>query len=120
MSNNCDDIASILLTDGTNQSQRNETALDPDSLKIHGFGMEEWMKFAWRFADHLNFYNANNSDTTILFEFCKEYFPRELIPLREQCCLLAYRQRLEPRKNLCGNIVCQDTNESRDKGWTAF
>lgn len=63
MSNNCDDIASILLTDGTNQSQRNETALDPKSLKIHGFGMEEWMKFAYRFAKHLNYYNTNNSDT---------------------------------------------------------
>lgn len=63
MSNNCNDIAKILLTDGTDQSQRNETALDPESLKIHGFGMEEWMKFAANFASHLNFYNTNNATT---------------------------------------------------------
>ncbi|MCR9173197.1 MAG: baseplate J/gp47 family protein [bacterium] len=63
MSNNCNDIAKILLTDGTNQSQRNDTALDPESLKIHGFGMEEWMRFAYNFAQHLNFYDTNNAST---------------------------------------------------------
>lgn len=61
MSNNCKDIAKILLAEGTNQLQRNELALDPTTLKIHGFGMEEWMKFAENFAGHLHFYKATNS-----------------------------------------------------------
>jgi len=63
MSNNCKDIAKILLTEGTNQLQRTEVALDPTTLKIHGFGMEEWMEFAENFAGHLNFYNNNSSST---------------------------------------------------------
>lgn len=63
MSNNCNDIAKILLTDGTNQIQRNDNALDPESLKIHGFGMEEWMKFAHNFAGHLNYYSSDSATT---------------------------------------------------------
>ncbi len=63
MSNNCNDIAKILLTEGTNQLQRNDKALDPETLKVHGFGMEEWMQFAENFASHLNYYTTKNSQS---------------------------------------------------------
>lgn len=60
MSNNCNTIASILLRGGTDRMQRAAGKLTPDSIQLHGFGLEEWMKFAYNFADSVKFFDAES------------------------------------------------------------
>ena len=53
----------LLPREGTEQKNRFIQALDPASVKLNDFGLEEWMKFAYDFAAHLNYFNTEN-DTT--------------------------------------------------------
>ena len=53
----------LLPREGTEQKNRFNRALDPVSVKLNDFGLEEWMKFAYDFAAHLNYFNTEN-DTT--------------------------------------------------------
>lgn len=61
MSNNCNTITEILLQGGTDRLRRTSKNLDPASLELHGFGLEEWMEFAYNFASHVKFFNAENA-----------------------------------------------------------
>ncbi|RIJ46702.1 phage baseplate protein [Maribellus luteus] len=51
----------ILLTrEGTEQTQRFSEMLDPSWVKLNNFGLNEWMKFAWNFAAHLQYYGVDD------------------------------------------------------------
>lgn len=69
--NNCNSIANILLRGGTDQLRRNSKKLDPASIELHGFGLEEWMKFAYNFAGHVNYFDPN---TGLKDNFWTEFF----------------------------------------------
>lgn len=60
MSNNCNTIANILLRGGTDQLHRSNDTVDPSDIELHGFGLSEWMQFAYNFASNVNFFD----DTT--------------------------------------------------------
>ena len=53
----------LLVREGTEQMQRFLDALNPGSVKLNDFGLEEWMQFAFKFAEHLNYFDINNSET---------------------------------------------------------
>ncbi|EAY31816.1 baseplate J/gp47 family protein [Microscilla marina] len=46
--------------DGTSQLQRTQAALDKDYVRIEERTIEDWLKFAEKYAEGLNFYAANN------------------------------------------------------------
>jgi hypothetical protein len=52
----------VLEREGTNQYQRFIEALDPGSVKLNDFDLRDWMKFAYRFAQHVNYFNTLNPD----------------------------------------------------------
>lgn len=47
---------------GTDQDQRIVDALDPQKLKLLNFGVPDWMKFAWQFAEKINYFNSDNQE----------------------------------------------------------
>ncbi len=53
----------LLVREGTEQMQRFLDALNPGSVKLNDFGLEEWMQFAFKFAEHVNYFDINNSET---------------------------------------------------------
>ncbi|MNJ97381.1 Baseplate J-like protein [compost metagenome] len=57
---NCNDIADVLKRNGLDQSMRYDRSLDPENLKLMGFGLEDWMKFAYNFAKDVNYFNESN------------------------------------------------------------
>ena len=50
--------------DGTSQQQRFLEALEPGYAKIHEFNLRDWMRFAWHFATHLNYFSINDDKKT--------------------------------------------------------
>lgn len=60
MSSSDSKILSILKRNGSSQSSRYRKDLDPDQLELMGFGVEDWILFAYNFAQKLNFYDNNN------------------------------------------------------------
>ena len=50
----------ILPGEGTDQQQRLIDALNPDSLNLNDFSVADWMKFAWNFAEKVNYFNYSN------------------------------------------------------------
>lgn len=56
----CNTITKVLLRGGTDQGARYRDDLDPDSLQLHGFGITEWMKFAYEFAKHVNYFDTSS------------------------------------------------------------
>ena len=48
--------------EGTSQMQRYIDALDPKSVKLNDFTLKEWMQFAYRFAQHVNYFNTINNE----------------------------------------------------------
>lgn len=50
----------ILPGEGTDQQQRLIDALNPGRLNLQDFSVAEWMKFAWNFAEKVNYFNTNN------------------------------------------------------------
>lgn len=50
----------LLPREGTEQQLRFNEALDPAWVKLNDFGLEEWMKFAWNFATHVNYFDVGN------------------------------------------------------------
>lgn len=50
----------ILPGTGTDQQQRFIDALNPDTLKLHDFSVADWMKFAWNFAEKVNYFDTGN------------------------------------------------------------
>lgn len=60
MSDNCNEITSVLKRGGTNQAARYDAALNPDLLKLQGFGIKEWMQFAYNFAKDVKYFSTEN------------------------------------------------------------
>lgn len=54
----------LLAREGTEQMQRFLDALNPESVKLNDFGLEEWMQFAFEFAKHVNYFDINNSEVS--------------------------------------------------------
>jgi len=55
----------LLVQEGTEQLQRYLDALNPGSVKLNDLNVEEWMKFAFRFAKHVNYFGVNNSESAL-------------------------------------------------------
>ena len=51
---------SIIPGEGTDQQQRWIEALNPETLNLHDFSLADWMKFAWNFAERVNYFNTAN------------------------------------------------------------
>lgn len=50
----------ILPGEGTDQQQRWIEALSPEALNLHNFSVADWMKFAWNFAQKVNYFDKSN------------------------------------------------------------
>lgn len=61
MSKKCDTVMEILQRKGTDQLLRNKFELDPASIELMDFDLEDWMKFAYNLAKHLNYFSEENS-----------------------------------------------------------
>lgn len=61
MSKKCNTITGVLRRKGTDQLLRNKLELDPGSIELMDFDVEDWMKFAYNFAKHVNYFNEENS-----------------------------------------------------------
>src|SRR5688572_24047575 len=70
---NCNEIAEVLKRNGLDQSMRYDRALDPENLKLMGFGLEDWMKFAYNFAKDVNYFNEQ--DDTAADGDWQDFFP---------------------------------------------
>lgn len=62
MSENCEYIDSILERSGRDQVQRFNEILDPDTLKLHDFDIEDWILFAYNFAKQVHFFDTQNDE----------------------------------------------------------
>lgn len=56
-------ISSILQRNGTGQELRYIDALDPDNFELHDFTIEDWILFAYNFAEKLNYFPTENHKT---------------------------------------------------------
>lgn len=73
----------IFKRNGVNQDERLSGALDPDNLKLHDFTIEDWLLFAYNFAEQVNFFDTNDDKTPegnwleffSLFGFSKDSHP---------------------------------------------
>lgn len=63
MASNEDKIVSVLKRNGTDQLDRNLASLQPDSVQLQAFGVEEWMQFAYNFAGKVNYFSTSDSQT---------------------------------------------------------
>lgn len=61
MSNDCNHTDILLKRNGTNQNQRYIDALNPGSVKLHDFSIEDWMAFAHAFAEHINYFDTETN-----------------------------------------------------------
>lgn len=61
MSKKCQTITGVLQRKGTDQLLRDKLELDPASIKLMDFDLEDWMKFAYKFAKHVNYFSEENS-----------------------------------------------------------
>ncbi|MFT6502892.1 MAG: hypothetical protein ACJASQ_003024 [Crocinitomicaceae bacterium] len=58
----CNEITRVLLRGGTDQLDRSKNKLDPASIQLHGFGLSDWMEFAYNFAtDHVNYFSTDTN-----------------------------------------------------------
>ena len=61
MSNDCSNIdSSIFKRNGANQKERYSNALEPNNLELQDFEIEDWLLFAYNFAQHVNFFDVND------------------------------------------------------------
>ena len=54
------EIDKILQRSGTGQPQRFLKALDPATFDLHDFTTEDWLLFAYKFAEHVNFFDTDD------------------------------------------------------------
>src|SRR6056297_2435557 len=52
----------LLAREGTEQQQRFIEALEPGFFRLNDFELKDWMKFAFRFAEHVNYFSTANED----------------------------------------------------------
>lgn len=50
----------LLAREGRDQNSRFIQALDPGSVELNSFNLEDWMEFAYNFAGHINFFDPQN------------------------------------------------------------
>lgn len=61
MSNDSSQIDNVIFKrNGVNQEERFSDALEPGNLKLHDFTIEDWLLFAYNFAEQVNFFDTNN------------------------------------------------------------
>ncbi|MCG2418342.1 baseplate J/gp47 family protein [Aequorivita sp. F47161] len=48
---------------GTEQTQRTISNILPENLNLNDFSVEEWMEFAYNFANEVNYFNIDNATT---------------------------------------------------------
>lgn len=58
---NSNNIDKVLKRSGTGQGQRFIDALDPKTFQLHDFDIEDWILFAYNFAENINYYNTNDA-----------------------------------------------------------
>ncbi len=47
--------------EGTTQNQRFNPSLDPSSFQLIDYNVDDWMRFAYKFAKHINFFGTDNT-----------------------------------------------------------
>ena len=57
------EINDILKQSGTSQPKRFLQALDPATFDLHDFSLEDWVLFAYNFAQHINYFHINDDQT---------------------------------------------------------
>lgn len=72
MSNDCNNIVSVLAKNGTDQKQRYIDALTPNNLQLIDFEISDWILFAYNFAAYVNYFETKSpsnstSDWTAFF-----------------------------------------------------
>lgn len=55
-------ISSILQRNGTGQERRYIEALNPENFELHDFTIEDWILFAYNFAEKLNYFPTENHE----------------------------------------------------------
>ncbi|MDH7444137.1 baseplate J/gp47 family protein [Aquimarina sp. 2201CG14-23] len=61
MSSSCEHNDLLLMRNGTSQNQRCIDALDPQSIQLHDLNTEDWMRFALRFSEKVNYFNTETN-----------------------------------------------------------
>lgn len=52
----------LLPREGSEQNQRFIEQLNPESVKLNDYGVKEWMRFAYNFAKHVNYFSTDNQE----------------------------------------------------------
>lgn len=63
MQNKCSENTLIRQREGTTQQARYIPWLDPENIELMGFDVQDWMNFAQKFSEHVNFYKDSNYKT---------------------------------------------------------
>ena len=60
MQNDCTENTLIKSREGTTQQERYLSLLDPENVKLMGFGVKDWMNFAEEFSKHVQLYDQKD------------------------------------------------------------
>ena len=52
----------IFKRNGTNQNDRFQALLNPDNVQLHDFTIEDWLLFAFHFAQQVNYFSPNEAE----------------------------------------------------------
>ncbi|RMA58866.1 baseplate J/gp47 family protein [Ulvibacter antarcticus] len=61
MSEKCEHNDLLLQRNGTSQSERYVSALDPASVQLHDLNTEDWMRFALKFSKEINYFETETN-----------------------------------------------------------
>lgn len=61
MSSSCEHNDLLLMRNGTSQSQRCIDALDPESIQLHDLNIDDWMRFAYRFSQKVQYFDTESN-----------------------------------------------------------
>ncbi|PKV49118.1 baseplate J-like protein [Aquimarina sp. MAR_2010_214] len=61
MSSSCEHNDLLLMRNGTSQNQRCIDALDPGNIKLHNLDTEDWMRFALKFSEKVNYFDTKTN-----------------------------------------------------------
>ncbi|SEC21306.1 Baseplate J-like protein [Tenacibaculum sp. MAR_2009_124] len=63
MCNTCCHIDNVIFKrNGTNQNDRFQASLNPDNVELHDFTIEDWLLFAFHFAQQVNYFSPTNAE----------------------------------------------------------
>jgi len=74
MSNSCEHNDLFLMRNGTSQNQRCIDALDPESIQLQDLTTEDWMRFALKFSEKVNYFNT---ETNLVLGNWTNFFVKE-------------------------------------------